>query len=290
MRSAERVVIPSALPADKWALPTLLLCFLLGDLFSLLQNTTHFHKTTQLPFHQLPLSLSFPLVLYNPFLLLPPMDTTFRLGGGGGEDYGGDEELELGLGLSLTSGAASSQVVGWPPVKTYRMNSLVNQAKFSKNEGEKGASGNENSKKKKNVTRENKNDETVSKETGHSGFVKVNMDGLPIGRKVDLNAHDCYETLAHALEIMFLKASTSAGFIRTEKHQRSRLLDGSSEFVLTYEDKEGDWMLVGDVPWRMFLGTVKRLRIMKTSDTNGLAPRHQEKNQRPKNKHIELKR
>lgn len=26
-------------------------------------------------------------------------------------------------------------------------------------------------------------------------------------------------------------------------------LDGSSEFVLTYEDKEGDWMLVGDVPW-----------------------------------------
>ena len=28
-----------------------------------------------------------------------------------------------------------------------------------------------------------------------------------------------------------------------------KLLDGSSEFVLTYEDKEGDWMLVGDVPW-----------------------------------------
>ena len=29
----------------------------------------------------------------------------------------------------------------------------------------------------------------------------------------------------------------------------SKLLDGSSKFVLTYEDKEGDWMLVGDVPW-----------------------------------------
>jgi auxin-responsive protein IAA len=26
------------------------------------------------------------------------------------------------------------------------------------------------------------------------------------------------------------------------------LLNGS-EFVLTYEDKDGDWMLVGDVPW-----------------------------------------
>lgn len=33
----------------------------------------------------------------------------------------------------------------------------------------------------------------------------------------------------------------------------SRLLDGSSEFVLTYEDKEGDWMLVGDVPWEYVL-------------------------------------
>lgn len=30
----------------------------------------------------------------------------------------------------------------------------------------------------------------------------------------------------------------------------SKLLDGSSEFVLTYEDRDGDWMLVGDVPWR----------------------------------------
>lgn len=35
-----------------------------------------------------------------------------------------------------------------------------------------------------------------------------------------------------------------------EKVKPLRLLDGSSEFVLTYEDKEGDWMLVGDVPWR----------------------------------------
>ena len=22
------------------------------------------------------------------------------------------------------------------------------------------------------------------------------------------------------------------------------------DFVLTYEDKDGDWMMVGDVPWR----------------------------------------
>lgn len=36
---------------------------------------------------------------------------------------------------------------------------------------------------------------------------------------------------------------------RTDATGSLRLLDGSSDFVLTYEDKEGDWMLVGDVPW-----------------------------------------
>lgn len=30
------------------------------------------------------------------------------------------------------------------------------------------------------------------------------------------------------------------------------LLHGS-EYVLTYEDKDGDWMLVGDVPWEWVL-------------------------------------
>jgi auxin-responsive protein IAA len=27
-------------------------------------------------------------------------------------------------------------------------------------------------------------------------------------------------------------------------------LKSGDELVLTYEDKDGDWMLVGDVPWR----------------------------------------
>ncbi|CAH8267171.1 unnamed protein product [Arabidopsis lyrata] len=37
-------------------------------------------------------------------------------------------------------------------------------------------------------------------------------------------------------------------------------------FVPTYEDKDRDWMLVGDVPWDMFSSLCKRLRIMKGSD------------------------
>ncbi|AQK84772.1 Auxin-responsive protein IAA27 [Zea mays] len=56
---------------------------------------------------------------------------------------------------------------------------------------------------------------------------------------------------------------------------RSYRKDG--EYVLTYEDKDGDWMLVGDVPWEMFADSCRRLRIMKGSDAIGLAPRAADK-------------
>ncbi|RZC88602.1 hypothetical protein C5167_016464 [Papaver somniferum] len=167
---------------------------------------------------------------------------------------------------------AASQVVGWPPIRAYRMNSLVNQVKVS-------SKGDNNLKKKVTTINCSSNDDknnTIVKENGRNlWFVKVNMDGERIGRKVDLNAHTCYDTLAQALEEMFHKP-TIANFIRSngEKEFSSKLLDGSSDFVLTYEDREGDWMLVGDVPWGMFLNTAKRLRIMRTSEMNGLeAPR-----------------
>ncbi|KAI8560756.1 hypothetical protein RHMOL_Rhmol04G0280800 [Rhododendron molle] len=171
------------------------------------------------------------------------------------------------------------QVVGWPPIKAYRMNSLVNQAKSPNPEEDKGVGGDDVMKDvaKKKVSYGSKNTNSGGKEIkGHIGFVKVNMDGLAIGRKVDLNSHASYDTLAQALEEMFFKPNITIGPIRGEKEQAtkpSKLLDGSSDFVLTYEDKEGDWMLVGDVPWGMFLSTVKRLRIMRTSEANGLATR-----------------
>lgn len=44
-----------------------------------------------------------------------------------------------------------------------------------------------------------------------------------------------------------------------------------SEYAPTYEDKDGDWMLVGDVPWNMFITSCRRLRLMKGSEAKGLA-------------------
>ncbi|KAK8479240.1 hypothetical protein V6N11_012277 [Hibiscus sabdariffa] len=85
-------------------------------------------------------------------------------------------------------------------------------------------------------------------------FVKVYMEGIPIGRKLDLLAHESYYDLIRTLEHMFhtniIWAEAEVDGDKYEKYH-----------VLTYEDKEGDWMMVGDVPWEMFLSAVRRLKI-----------------------------
>ncbi|KAL1546628.1 Iaa10p [Salvia divinorum] len=187
--------------------------------------------------------------------------------------------------------SAISQVVGWPPVRTYRMNTLSNNAKSPVTEqlfsiDDKCKSKNADTPSPNHGSCTNTN---ISKEKGFaktSLFVKVNIDGVAIGRKVDLNAHTCYKTLSRALDDMFMpSASVGARGSNMErqvsvagKRQPVKFLDGSSDFVLTYEDKDGDWMLVGDVPWEIFLNSVRRLRIMRTTDAKGLAPGSQERN------------
>ncbi|KAK9993330.1 hypothetical protein SO802_023033 [Lithocarpus litseifolius] len=193
---------------------------------------------------------------------------------------------------SVAAANGASQVVGWPPIRSYRMNSLVNQAKLPATEEFNsliGNSKNSNSVVGKGTNNCSDKNNGCAKEDGRlrsSLFVKVNMDGTPIGRKVDLSAHRCYETLAQTLEDMFHTSTSTISSIRSsgEEHDKatrsSKMLDGSSDFVLTYEDKEGDWMLVGDVPWGMFINSVRRLKIMRTSEAKGLAPRSGERNGR----------
>ncbi|KAG5631011.1 hypothetical protein H5410_002728 [Solanum commersonii] len=93
----------------------------------------------------------------------------------------------------------------------------------------------------------------------HKGlFVKINMDGIPIGRKVDLKAYDSYGKLSFTVDQLFrvlLAAQNDPSIGGNEKKENgekaiSGLLDRSGEYTLVYEDNEGDRMLVGDVPWQ----------------------------------------
>ncbi|OEL26169.1 Auxin-responsive protein IAA30 [Dichanthelium oligosanthes] len=152
--------------------------------------------------------------------------------------------------------APKAQAVGWPPVRSFRKNILAVQSSQ-----QKGSGG--------------------DKDDGKSAaFVKVSMDGAPYLRKVDLRMYGSYQELSKALEKMFssftIGSCGSQGMKGMNETKLADLLSGS-EYVPTYEDKDGDWMLVGDVPWEMFVESCKRLRIMKGSEAVGLAPRAMEK-------------
>ncbi|XP_073129316.1 auxin-responsive protein IAA16-like [Henckelia pumila] len=153
---------------------------------------------------------------------------------------------------------AKTQVVGWPPVRSFRKNVMAVQ-KNSSDHAEKGT--------------------TVA--GGAAVYVKVSMDGAPYLRKVDLKMYKAYQELSEALCKMFgsftMGKCDSQGMM--DFMNESKLMDllNGSDYVPTYEDKDGDWMLVGDVPWEMFVGSCKRLRIMKGTEAIGLAPRAVEK-------------
>ncbi|KAF7804686.1 auxin-induced protein AUX28-like [Senna tora] len=126
----------------------------------------------------------------------------------------------------------------------------------------------------------------LEKKKGSSGedggsMVKVSMDGAPYLRKVDLKVFTSYQHLSDALANMF--SSFTIGNCGSQGLKdfmnESKLMDvlNSSDYVPTYEDKDGDWMLVGDVPWDMFVESCKRLRIMKAKEAIGLAPRAMQK-------------
>ncbi|KAK9018155.1 hypothetical protein V6N11_001136 [Hibiscus sabdariffa] len=149
---------------------------------------------------------------------------------------------------------AKKQVEGWPPIRSYRKNYILENTKKDGVEG-----------------------------TGM--YVKVSMDGAPYLRKIDLKVYNSYPQLLKALETMFKLTIGNQFSVFPWKKKKSNSphvselrkniptgeyseMDGynGSDYAPTYEDKDGDWMLVGDVPWEMFICCCKRLRIMKGSD------------------------
>ncbi|CAN4098366.1 unnamed protein product [Withania somnifera] len=73
-------------------------------------------------------------------------------------------------------------------------------------------------------------------------YVKVSMDGAPFLRKVDLSTHKDYSGFFMNLEKLF----HFYGICEAWKDAES----SNSEYIPIYEDKDGDWMLLGDVPWQ----------------------------------------
>ncbi|XVE97604.1 hypothetical protein REPUB_Repub03eG0033700 [Reevesia pubescens] len=138
---------------------------------------------------------------------------------------------------------AYSPVVGWPPIRSSRKNlassSLSKPVSESPYENENIGGKPENSKTQL--------------------FVKINMEGIHIGRKVNPSAYNSYEELSLAIDELFsglLAAQRDSSATQNENKSEELAkadagsLAGSGEYTLIYEDDEGDRMLVGDVPWQ----------------------------------------
>jgi auxin-responsive protein IAA len=92
-----------------------------------------------------------------------------------------------GMDLIFGSLCSRAQVVGWPPVRSYRKNTLAASATKTKGEDE-------------------------GRSEAGCCYVKVSMDGAPYLRKVDLKTYSSYEDLSLGLEKMFSCFITSKCF------------------------------------------------------------------------------
>lgn len=129
-----------------------------------------------------------------------------------------------------------NQVVGWPPIKSWRKKVLhhQHQAGHVVNSTRMATAGN------------------YEYGTGsNSKYVKVKMEGVAITRKIDLRLYNSYQTLTKSLISMFAKCKN--------------LEKDAARYSLTYQDKDGDWLVAGDVPWQTFMESVQRLKIVRNA-------------------------
>ncbi|XP_057481540.1 auxin-responsive protein IAA32-like [Actinidia eriantha] len=87
-------------------------------------------------------------------------------------------------------------------------------------------------------------------------YVKVNMEGVIVGRKICIIEDMDYSSLAFQLEDMFGNQCLSG----------LQLFQAGTEFSLFYKDRDENWRAVGDVPWKEFVHCVKRLRIVRKNE------------------------
>lgn len=153
-------------------------------------------------------------------------------------------------------GGSRAPVVGWPPIRSFRKNTLAAaQPKTNADDRHDKSTAEE---------------EPKLASSSSTLFVKAKLDGAPIGRKVDLKSYDSYDSLKLALQEMF--RGYVNGSVSSSENGELDLLH-STDYVLTHKDTDGDCMLTGDVPWEMFVTTVKSLLIMKGPDAACLGQR-----------------
>lgn len=88
---------------------------------------------------------------------------------------------------------------------------------------------------------------------------KVHMQGIAVGRAVDLTLFNKYEDLLKKLEDMF--------------EIEGELCGSEKKWQVVYTDDEDDIMMVGDDPWHEFCNMVRKICIYTTEEAKRLTPK-----------------
>ncbi|XP_073115853.1 auxin response factor 7 isoform X1 [Elaeis guineensis] len=86
---------------------------------------------------------------------------------------------------------------------------------------------------------------------------KVHMQGMAVGRAVDLTRLNCYDELLQKLEEMFSIQGELTGAVK--------------KWQVVYTDDEDDMMLVGDDPWHEFCSMVRKIYIYTHEEAKRLS-------------------
>ncbi|KAH7429769.1 hypothetical protein KP509_09G065300 [Ceratopteris richardii] len=104
-------------------------------------------------------------------------------------------------------------------------------------------------------------------EITNNSIIKVGMDGTPFMRKLHIKVITGYHNLViHLYKLFGLQKLELEGLLRIMGGEHGHLTKKELQDVpciLAYMDHEGDWMLVGDIPWELFVQSVQRIHISR---------------------------
>ncbi|KAL6868093.1 hypothetical protein ACP4OV_014938 [Aristida adscensionis] len=108
----------------------------------------------------------------------------------------------------------------------------------------------------------------VKPEFPSSRFVKVFMQGEVVGRKINLAVHNSYASLSLTLKRLGNNYSMPSCELNGLVHNEEDDALDESNFILFYDNMDGDRFFLGVVPWELFTISVKRIYIVPMEQEN----------------------
>ncbi|KAK1320222.1 Auxin response factor 9 [Acorus calamus] len=157
------------------------------------------------------------------------------------------------FGIELVSPASTMEKVMACPISISSV--IIDETEPARNSVCATKSDQRSGSSKRGVLKENQSKQSLCATRNR---IKVHMQGIAVGRAIDLASLDGYDELITELESMF--------DIRGELRQRKK-------WEVVFTDDEGDMMLVGDDPWGEFCEVVRKIYIYTSEEVKKMKPK-----------------